>query len=246
MNKFGLIGVGGGFALAILLVRGNAGRASAQELGTPEPVGITYKAQAGLHVPPDTAEFIGLTIAEVEERRIDSALAFTAQVFRAGEGETTARASGLLSPSQARLARHGQAVKVTAGGVTMVGRILKELAGQEGGDGMVEVLVELEKGDQTLKLGTFVTVNIPSGTSANAVAVPKSALLRTAEGNFVYTVSGDRFVRTAVTSGVVNGTLAEITDGLYAGDRVVVNPVMALWMAELQSIRGGKACADGH
>ena len=29
-------------------------------------------------------------------------------------------------------------------------------------------------------------------------------------------------------------------------DEVVVNPVMTLWMAELQSIRGGKACADGH
>jgi hypothetical protein len=26
----------------------------------------------------------------------------------------------------------------------------------------------------------------------------------------------------------------------------VVQPVMTLWLAELQSLRGGKACADGH
>jgi hypothetical protein len=38
----------------------------------------------------------------------------------------------------------------------------------------------------------------------------------------------------------------QITDGLYAGDQVVVQPVMSLWLAELQSLRGGKACADGH
>lgn len=38
----------------------------------------------------------------------------------------------------------------------------------------------------------------------------------------------------------------QVTDGLYAGDQIVVQPVMTLWMAELQSLRGGKVCSDGQ
>ena len=53
-------------------------------------------------------------------------------------------------------------------------------------------------------------------------------------------------MRAPVKLGVVNEDRAEVTDGLYAGDRIVVRPVMALWLAELQSLRAGKACADGH
>jgi hypothetical protein len=49
-----------------------------------------------------------------------------------------------------------------------------------------------------------------------------------------------------VKLGAINHEWAEVTDGLYAGDQIVVSPVMTLWLAELQSLRGGKACADGH
>ena len=87
---------------------------------------------------------------------------------------------------------------------------------------------------------------MPVGFDRTVVSVPHSALLRTIEGDFVYTVSGERFVRTAVRLGVVNHAFAEVTDGLLDGDRIVVHPVTTLWLAELQSIRGGKACADGH
>ena len=38
----------------------------------------------------------------------------------------------------------------------------------------------------------------------------------------------------------------EIKDGLYSGDVVVTKAVKSLWMAELQVLRGGKACSCGH
>jgi hypothetical protein len=44
----------------------------------------------------------------------------------------------------------------------------------------------------------------------------------------------------------MNNELVEITDGLYAGDQIVTSPVNDLWMAELQILRGGKACTCGH
>ncbi len=53
-------------------------------------------------------------------------------------------------------------------------------------------------------------------------------------------------MRAAVKLGAVNGEFAEVADGLYAGDQVVVKPVMTLWLSEIQALRGGKACSDGH
>jgi hypothetical protein len=83
--------------------------------------------------------------------------------------------------------------------------------------------------------------------AGNAVtAVPRSALLKTAEGLFVYTVNGEFLVRTPVKVGALSDAYAEITDGLYSGDQIVVSPVMSLWLAELQVLRGGKACTCGH
>ena len=60
--------------------------------------------------------------------------------------------------------------------------------------------------------------------------------------SFVYTVNGEHFIRTPVKVGLANADRVEITDGLYAGDQVVWQPVMALWMTELAAVKGGQAC----
>jgi multidrug efflux pump subunit AcrA (membrane-fusion protein) len=127
-----------------------------------------------------------------------------------------------------------------SGRIAGLNRIIEKASGQ------VEVLLAITDGQSQLTRGAFVSVSVALDGGKDGVSVPRSALLRTAEGDFVYTVSGDHFVRTPVKLGVVNHELAAVTDGLYAGDRVVVKPVMALWLAELQFLRGGKACADGH
>jgi multidrug efflux pump subunit AcrA (membrane-fusion protein) len=77
-------------------------------------------------------------------------------------------------------------------------------------------------------------------------SIPKSALLTTAEGTFVYAENDEYFLRTPVQVGAVNENHVEIIDGLYTGDVVVTTPVMSLWLAELQILRGGKACTCGH
>ena len=104
----------------------------------------------------------------------------------------------------------------------------------------------LFRSESPLAAGAFLSVTVPLGGEKSVVSVPRSALFRTTEGDFVYTVSGEHFMRAPVKLGGVNHEFAEVTDGLYAGDQIVVQPVMTLWMAELQSLRGGKACADGH
>ena len=220
--------------------------------------GVTFNAKRGLHVPSETAAFIGLKVADVEERPVKSDFRFAAQVYRAaaeakvasaaGMASTTALASGDVSPEDARALHREQTVTVQLDrGASLSGRIAEiEPHTDKASVEHLDVTVAINDSNAQLAAGTFVNVKVPVGSDKPVVSVPRSALLKTAEGNFVYTVSGEHFVRASVKMGVVNNEHAEITDGLYAGDKVVVAAVMTLWMAELQSIRGGKACADGH
>jgi len=244
-------------ALVIAGCGHNDGDSHAQESGEAK-TGVTFNAKKGLLIPPETAKFIGLQVADVEERKIAAAFQFVAHVYHAAtegqfaslqpSGPPAALASGNVSPVDAAKLSEGQNVSVQsgAGGVSLPGRIvtLKRELGKA--SGQVEVLLAITDGQQPLASGAFVSVTVPLGGDKSVVSVPRSALFRTTEGDFVYTVSGDHFMRTPVKLGVVNHEFAEVTDGLYAGDQIVVHPVMTLWMAELQSLRGGKACADGH
>ena len=78
--------------------------------------------------------------------------------------------------------------------------------------------------------------------STPVTVIPSAALLRTIQGTYVYTVNGDAYYRTAVTTGGSAGGKIEITDGLYAGDQVVAKPVETLWLIELRATKGGGHC----
>ena len=71
------------------------------------------------------------------------------------------------------------------------------------------------------------------------LTVPRSALLDSAAGLFVYVVNGEFYLRTPVKVGARSADFIEITDGLYAGDSVVATPVEQLWLAELRLTKGG-------
>jgi len=219
--------------------------------------GVTFNSKQGLSVPPSTAKFIGLQVADVEECSVTVSVRFSARVFQtvserqfasaAPAVTSIALASAFVNPTQAALLTNGQVAVVSVnnaeplkGKVAAVNRSLERVQGQ------AEVMLSIEDAGARLTNGGIVSVSVPLGREQSVVTIPRSALLRTAEGDFVYTVSGKQFVRAALQTGEVSNESVEVTDGLYAGDRIVVQPVMTLWLAELQSIRGGKACADGH
>jgi len=220
--------------------------------------GVTFNSKKGLLVPPATARFIGLQVADVEERKVASLFQFSARVYRAASeaqiaslersGPLAAMVSGNVSPVDAAKLSEGQAVSVQseAAGVSLPGRIVTLKRELEKASGQVEVLLAISDAQHPPAAGAFVSVTVPLGGEKGVVSVPRSSVFRTTEGDFVYTVSGDHYMRAAVKLGVVNQEFAEVTDGLYAGDQIVTQPVMTLWLAELQSLRGGKACADGH
>jgi multidrug efflux pump subunit AcrA (membrane-fusion protein) len=220
--------------------------------------GVTFNEKNGLLVPPETAKFIGLQVTDVEEQKIAATFQFSAQVYRAASetqfaslppgGVPVALASGSVTPANAARLSEGQKVSVRSADseVSLPGHIVTLKRDLEKASGQVEVLLAVSDGQQSLAPGAFVSVTVPFDGKKKAVSVPRSALLRTIEGDFVYTMSGEHFVRTPVQPGLVDQEFVEITDGLYAGDQVVVQPVMTLWMAELQTLRGGKGCTDIH
>lgn len=105
------------------------------------------------------------------------------------------------------------------------------------------------KAGQGISLTTLMAESIGLKTTEVAedaqarVIIPRSALLTTVEGHFVFAGNGDFYLRTPVKLGSQSANGIVITDGLYAGDEVVSAAVMSLWLTELQYLRGGKACA---
>lgn len=229
---------------------------TAQEAGEANSAGVTFSAKHGLKVAEKTAKFIGLEVADVEERKITSTVRFTAQVFRPASESQFASASAqvsmvalatvTVSEQMAAALKPGQSVSFgTSNGNRFAGTVRQNYPGL-GKGGQAEIVLAVQDSSGELRTGAYLSAETAAGEERTAVTVPASALLKTAEATFVYTLSGEHFVRTAVKVGTLTHEYVEITEGLLAGDQIVTKPVMTLWMAELQSIRGGQACADGH
>ena len=204
---------------------------------------VTFKAGQGLLIPETTAKVIGLTLLDVGESRVPDLVEVEAQVYAsATPGKSSAMAIAWVTPEQAK--RHEIGEPVRAGALS--GRVAALHRENEHTTDLVEMVLEIEDSARTLSSGMFLKAVLEKTADAPVTAVPAGAVLTTLEGTFVYTVNGDRYVRSAVSTGAAGGGAVEITDGLYAGDRFVSSPVLVLWLAELQSLRGGKSCSHGH
>ena len=210
--------------------------------------GINFKAKAGLAVPEAIARHIGLKLEDVAARKVSGQLTFTAQVY--GEAGPPARrvtlASAWVDPLAAKsIPRGTDIVAVTADTNSLTGVVTRVVSTADT-NAAAEVLLELRAEQGEAKVGDFVRVTVTTPGKEDVAVIPHAALLRAAEGTFVYVVNGPRLTRTAVKlAGEQDGVIA-VRDGLLAGDKIAVSGVPLLWLAELQSIRGGKSCCDVH
>jgi multidrug efflux pump subunit AcrA (membrane-fusion protein) len=219
----------------------------------PPENGAQYKKDKGLALTDTMKKAIGLRIAEVEQAKVAPSFTVALHVMADGGARTKAESSptantatGWLTEEQAALVKLGMEVEMWAEsseaprGKGVVKRLEKTPYQMSGDfDVVVESTTPFEQG--TRVLATF------HATEGEAVtAIPRSALLKTAEGSFVYAVNGEFYVRTPVKVGAQSESQVEIADGLYSGDQIVIAPVMSLWLGELQVLRGGKACTCGH
>lgn len=194
---------------------------------------------------------LGIQILDVAEQRITPRLEIPLHVVRGVDDvrpvsncSAGVEASGWITSKQAEAMQPGltgQLVLPDGGSVPIVIQQLKKTADFALGD--FEIVVSTEA---PLETGTKVMAVFEKPATGEVVAVPKSAVMRTAEGEFVYVVNEDYFKRTPVKTGVRNDEAVEVTDGLYAGDQIVSTQIIPIWMTELQTLRAGQSCCKGH
>jgi multidrug efflux pump subunit AcrA (membrane-fusion protein) len=232
---------------------GACSKPTAEHHAQPPENGAQYKKDKGLALTDAMKEAIALKVAEVDEAKVAPSFAVALHAMTDGGGiqqvafpPTIHTASGWLTAEQAAIVKPGMDVELvtdTPGAPRERGVVKRVEKAPYQTLGDFEVSVESAA---PLPLGARVVATFHGPAGEAVTAIPRSALLKTAEGHFVYAVNADFYVRTPVKVGAVNDDHAEITDGLYTGDQIVVSPVMSLWLAELQVLRGGKACTCGH
>ncbi len=203
-------------------------------------IGPKYSAKNGLRVPDDTRRSLGLKTVEVTEQKVPATLDVQLRVYQ--NGKESILASAMVTPEEAKSLKRGQVVRARSSGASLTGSVTGVNDQLLKATGMAEVLVEFGNPSGAPIGGVFLSASIDLDSAATVVSIPRAALLECSDGHSVYTVSGESFVRTPVKVGAISGDLVEIKDGLYAGDQVVLQPVMSLWMTELAAVKGGQAC----
>ncbi len=223
--------------------------------GEEEGEGADFFAGKGIVLLDETKQSIGLELIEVTQKDMTTDIALSAQVYR-GAGEQSRKHSGERSGMAYASARcPAQVASQLRPGQTLVfnsadhadkshaGTIWKIPGATSPDSREAEILLELADPDKSLSIGAFVEASIPSSIQSKPViSIPRFALLKTAQGVYVFVENGGYLLRTEVQTGIEHGEDIEITSGLYEGDVIAVKPVETLYMIELRATKGGGHC----
>lgn len=213
----------------------------------------TFKPGRGVTLSEAAAKAIGLATAEVESADITpDQEALTVQVYRAASenpaDDRKALGSFFLPAAEAQNWAVGQSVSLR-GDAGKFESVVEALPAARGGiGGSAEVLVSISDPKSSLRAGSFLEARLgeAGGTRTGVVAIPRTSVVDSVRGPFVYVQNGASTLRTPVKLGPVQGALVEVLDGLFEGDVVVTSGASDLWLIELQAVNGGKGCGDAH
>jgi len=152
---------------------------------------------------------------------------------------------------QASEIRVGQKVHFAAGGRDLDGRVARISPTIDPTNRSITVYAQVPNADGMLKGNSFTTGRIVSRTVDGAIVIPTPAI-RQSQGNdkpFVYRLDAtDALERAPVSVGIVDESqaIAEITEGLNPGDRIVVGNVGTLGAGMKVTIAGGGEGQSGN
>ena len=143
---------------------------------------------------------------------------------------------------QANRVRVGQPVHFVADGRRFTGSVARVSPTIDPSTRSATVYVQVPNSANALRGGTFATGQVVTQTIASTLTVPAQAVRQVADGAapFVYRIASGRLERADVTLGVSDEArgIVEVTDGLAAGDRVVVGNVGTLGVGMQVTIAG--------
>jgi RND family efflux transporter MFP subunit len=173
------------------------------------------------------------TSGVVEKRNVESG-----QRVTRGESMFTVVRNDVLELEASVPARHasdvraGQRVHFAADGRALEGTLARVSPTIDPTSRSITVYARVPNADGRLKGNTFATGRVVGRTVADALVVPSTAIRQGQgdDGAFVYRIAGEQIERVPVRVGIVDEArqLAQILDGLAAGDRVIVGNVGAL------------------
>lgn len=215
-----------------------------------EAEGAVFAEGKGILLMDETKKAIGLEMAEAEERELTPRISIEAQIYRAAsepsrasaEQTGSAYAAALVSPEAAKLLAPGDTATVVVGGTEKPATVWRIDPTSRDAVANEEVILRIPDGGNALRVGEFVSGFVQSKSSGSVVAVPRTAVLETATGKFVFVENGEHLIRTPVTTGAESADFVEITDGLYSGDVVASKPAETLYLIELRATKGGGHC----
>ena len=145
----------------------------------------------------------------------------------------------------ANLVQPGQTVRLSLDGRTLESRVARVSPTVDPVSRSVTVYVRIPNAKGAIKGNTFVSGRVIGERRAGALLVPTTAI-RQAQGSdaspFVWRIAGGALEKRNVTLGVVDDAagIAEVKEGLTAGDRVIIGNVGALGNGAKVTIAGGK------
>jgi RND family efflux transporter MFP subunit len=181
----------------------------------------------------------------VEKRLVDGGvhLARGAPMFTIVRSGTLELAAAVPA-RQASVVRTGQVVHFIADGRRFDGKVARVSPTIDPATRSVTVYVQIPNPGNTLRGGTFATGRVVSRTLTNALAIPAGALRQGQEDGkpFVYRIDGKTLNVAPVQVGVVDEQqgIAQVTDGLQAGDKIVVGNVGTLGRGMQVTIAGAE------
>jgi membrane fusion protein, multidrug efflux system len=129
-----------------------------------------------------------------------------------------------LSEKDTRAVRAGQPATVRLGSddaAAVQGRVERISPTVDQASGTVKVTVAMEP-QPGFRPGAFVRVEIRTDTKADAIVIPKRALIEEDGQNYVYIANKDTAKRTKVALGYQREGMVEVREGVAAGQSVVV------------------------
>ena len=181
----------------------------------------------------------------VEKRLVDGGvhLARGAPMFTIVRSGTLELAAAVPA-RQATALREGQVVHFVADARRFDGTVARVSPTIDPATRAVTVYVQVPNPGNTLRGGTFATGRVVSRTLANVLAVPTGALRQGQEDGkpFVYRIDGKTLNVAPVQLGAVDEQLgvAQVTEGLQNGDKVIVGNVGTLGRGMQVTIAGAE------
>ena len=86
----------------------------------------------------------------------------------------------------------------------------------------VKVQVEIKNSSNDLKAGMFATANLASGSSVNALSIPRKTLVGSTKSPQVYVVKNGKAVLISFNAGTSDSDYIEVVSGIAETDKVVI------------------------